>query len=70
MILPSDLGAERAAWIAAAGDSAPLCVGPTWDARTDPPRIVVAVSRRDGQPLSSNEIARVRERITAPLPTN
>ena len=71
MILPDDIAPERAEWIRAASDNgAKLYVGRAWDGRTDPPRLVMVACRTLGTPLSDAESARVRERLTAPLPAN
>lgn len=71
MILPNDLAPERAEWIRAAGDGGRLlAVGPAWDARTDPPLLCVSVAPCDGGALTESEIERVRERLTAALPSN
>lgn len=69
MILPEGLSRERIEWIRAAGDAGrKLRVGPVWDAQSDPPKLRTGVSPVAGGVLSSSEIVRVTERITAPLP--
>lgn len=71
MILPDDIAPERAEWIRHAGDDdTTLYVGRAWDGRTDPPRLVMVACRTLGTPLSDAESARVRERLTAPLPVS